>query len=95
MSDSYFTNKEHMIPHRVEKLIRWIPPINGIFKLNFDDYRINNISALEWVIRDFNEVIKMTESRHLGNTSIISVEYMALSDGIVTLKCIDFFKFKN
>ena len=26
----------------VENLIRWIPPINGIFKLNFDGSKIKN-----------------------------------------------------
>ena len=28
------------------------PPINNRFKLNFDGYRVQNISTLGWVIRD-------------------------------------------
>ena len=30
------------------------PLINNKFKLNFDDFRVQNISVLGWVIRDYN-----------------------------------------
>ena len=73
IGDSYLNNERHNVPYRVEKLIRWIPPINGILKLNFNGSRINNISTLRWVIKDSNESIKMTGNRHLGiNASIIN-----------------------
>ena len=49
----------------------WIPPINEIFKLNFNGLRINNISVSGWVIRDSNGIIKVAGSSHLGNASII------------------------
>ena len=35
------------------------------------------------VIRDANGIIKMVESRHLANASIITIEYVALSDGVL------------
>ena len=57
MSDSYLNNEGCNIPRRVEKWIRWVPPINGRFKLNFDGSKINNISDSRWVIRDTNGTI--------------------------------------
>ena len=36
MSDAYPSNKGRNVPRRVKKWIKWILPINGIFKLNFD-----------------------------------------------------------
>ena len=55
------------VPWVVEKLIRWIPLINGIFKLNFDGSRIKIKITSEWFIRDSNGIIKMATSRHMGN----------------------------
>ena len=43
----------------VEKLIQWIPPINGRFKLNFDGSKVESKCASGWVIRDSNGIIKM------------------------------------
>lgn len=51
----------------VENLIRWIPPINGRFKLNFDRLKIKNKSVSGWAIRDSNGTIKMTPNRHISN----------------------------
>ena len=51
---TYINNKGCNGPRKVENGIRWIPRINGRLKLNFDGSRINNISALGWVIRDSN-----------------------------------------
>ena len=82
------------ISHRVEKWIRWIPPINGRFKLKFDGSRINNISASGWVIRDTNETIKMVESRYLDNASIINTECVALRDGVLAAILNGFFNLK-
>ena len=45
ISNSCLSNERCNISRRVEKWIRWIPQINGMFKLNFDGSRINNISA--------------------------------------------------
>ena len=67
MNGSCFDSEGCNIPRRVEKWIKWIPPINGRFKLKFDGSQINNISDSGWVIRDTNETIKMVGSRHLGN----------------------------
>ena len=36
----------------------------------------NNINASNWVIRDANNVIMMARREHLGNTSVITVEYV-------------------
>ena len=83
INDTYLSNDEHFVPRKVEKWIRWIPPINGRFKLNFDGSRINNITASSWVIRDSNGTIKIAGSRHLGNASIIIVECVALRDGVL------------
>ena len=44
---------------------------------------INNISISGWVIRDSIGIIKMTESRHLGNVSILTAECVALRDGVL------------
>ena len=62
------------------KWIHWIPPINNKFKLNFDGSRVQNISALRWVIRDSNDIIKLAACRHIGNSSIIVVECVILRD---------------
>ena len=45
-----------------EKLINWIPLINKIFKLNFDDSRIKNKNTSRWVIKSSNNTIKMIAS---------------------------------
>ena len=57
ISDTYLSNKGHFVPCKVEKWIRWIPTINGRFKLKFDGSRFNNINASGWVIRNSNETI--------------------------------------
>ena len=74
----------------VEKWIFWIPPINERSKLNFDDSKIQNRSASGWVIRDSNGIIKMDANRHLGNTSIIITECIAIRDGVLATKNNDF-----
>ena len=43
-------------------------------------------SALGWVIRDFNGIIKLSACRHLGKTSIIVTKCMTLRDGILAAK---------
>lgn len=55
----------------IEKWICWIPPINKIFKLNFNDSKIQNENILKWVIRDSNHAVKMVASRHISNALII------------------------
>ena len=75
MSDTYHSNEAHNVPRKVEK---WIPLINERFKLNFNGSRNNNISALGWVIRDSNGIIKVVGSRHLGSASIITTECVVL-----------------
>ena len=35
ISDDYLTNEGRNVPRKVERWIRWIPPINERFKLNF------------------------------------------------------------
>ena len=91
MNESCFDSEECDITQRVEKWIRWISPINGRFKLNFDGSRINNISASGWVIRDTNETIKMAGSKHLGNASIIIVKCETLRDEILDARLNSFF----
>ena len=70
----------------MEKWICWIPPINNSFKLNFDGFRVQNISALGWVVRDYNGIIKMVACRHIGNSSIIVAECMTLRDDMLVAK---------
>ena len=60
--------------------------MNGRFKLNFDGSRVESKSASGWVIRDSNGIIKMAACRHLGNTSIILAECLALRDDILAAK---------
>ena len=83
MNEFCFNSEGSNIPCIVEKWIRWIHQINGIFKLNFDGSMINNINASGWVIRDTNGFIKMTGSIHLDNASIITVECVALRYGVL------------
>ena len=40
ISDTYLNNERCNVPCKVEKWIRWIPHINGIFKLNFNFLKI-------------------------------------------------------
>ena len=70
------------VPQIVEEWIRWISPINGKFKLNFNGLNIENKSISIWVIRDSNNTIKMVVSRHISYTSII----MVLRDDMLTVK---------
>ena len=58
LTKSYLHNEGHIVPSMVEKLIRWTPPINGRFKLNFDGSRVQNRSAL-----DSNGTFKMAANR--------------------------------
>ena len=58
--------------------------INIRFKLNFDGYRVQNISVLGWVILDSNGFIKMAACRYIGNSSIIIVECMTLRDSMLS-----------
>ena len=81
--DPDLQNEGHNVSRMMEKWICWIPPINNRLKLNFDGSRVQNISALGWVIRDSNGIIKMAASRHIGNSSIIVVECMVLRDGML------------
>ena len=67
ISNAYPSNEGCNVPRRVENWIRWIPPINGRFKLNFDGSKINNISALGWVIKNSYRIIMVAGSRHLSN----------------------------
>ena len=90
MNDIYLNNERHIVLRKVEKLIRWIPLINKILKLNFDDSRINYFSASSWVIRDSNRIIKLTGIRYLGNASIIITECVVLRDGVLTVIYNDF-----
>ena len=45
-----------------------------------------NKSASECVIRDFNNIIKMTTSKHRDNVLIIITEYMTLIYDMLTIK---------
>ena len=54
--------------------------------MNFDGSRVESKSASGWVIRDSNGIIKMAACRHLGNTSIILAECLALRDDILAAK---------
>ena len=64
----------------------WIPPLNGNFKLNFDSPRVENRSVWGWVIGDFNSIIKMVVSRHMGNALIIVAKYMDFRDNMLAAK---------
>ena len=68
------------------KWIHWIPPIYDRFKLNFDGLGINDTSALGWVIKDSNGIIKMAGCRHLGKSSIIIIECITLRYEILAAK---------
>ena len=54
--------------------------------MNFDGSTIKNISALHWVIRDSNGIIKMVACRHISNSLIIIVECLTLRDGMLVVK---------
>ena len=82
LTESYLHNEGHIVPSMIEKWIRWTPRINGRFKLNFDGSRVQNRSALGWVIIDSNGTFKMAANRPLVNALIIIVECMASRDGV-------------
>ena len=65
-------------------------PISNRFKLNFDGYRVQNISVLGWVIRDSSGIIKIAARRHIVNSSIFVAECMILRDGMLATKIKDF-----
>ena len=60
--------------------------INDKFKLNFEGSKVQNKSALGWIIRDSNDIIRMTTCRHVANASIIMDECMTLRDEILPAK---------
>ena len=70
----------------MEKWVHWIPSIYDRFKLNFDGLRINDTSALGWVIRNSNGIIKMVGCKHLGKSSIIIIECITLRYEILAAK---------
>ena len=81
--DSQLQNEGCFVPQVVAKWIRWIPPINGNFKLNLDGSRVENRSASGWVIRNSNCIIKMATSRHMSNASIIIAKCMTFRDSVL------------
>lgn len=48
--------------------------------------RIENKRTSGYVIRDFNDTIKMAASRYISNTSIIIVKYMTLRNYMLVVK---------
>ena len=64
--------------------------IQNCINLNFDGSRIESKSASRWIIRDSNDIIKMSACRYLSKVSIIITEYM-------TFRCQEqwFFKLRN
>ena len=84
--DSYLLNEGCCVIRRVEKWVGWIPPINDRFKLNFDGSKVRNNSAIGWVIRDSNGILKNVTCKYIDNSSIIIIECMTLRDYILTVK---------
>ena len=84
--DLQLQNEGRFVPWVVKKLIHWIPPISGNFKLNFNGSKEENRSAWGWVIRDSNGIIKITTSKHMGNASIIIVACITFRDGVLATK---------
>lgn len=56
--DSFIQNEGRSVLRVVEKWIRWIPPIDEIFKLNFDELKMGNKSASRGVINALMELLK-------------------------------------
>ena len=78
--DTYHLNEGRNVTQQVEKWIRWIPPINGKLKSNFDGSTVQNNNALGRVIRDSNDIIKMVLCRYMRNSSIIVIKCITLRD---------------
>ena len=49
--DPQLQNEGRFVPRVLEKWICWIPPTSGNFKLNFDGLRVENISALDELLK--------------------------------------------
>ena len=92
---SYLLNEGRCVTRWVEKWIRWIPLINGRFKLNIGGSRVQNNSVVGWVIRDCNGILKMVACKHIGNSSIIITKCMTLRDSILTPKNKAYFGFRD
>lgn len=56
--DSFIQNEGRSVLRVVEKWIRWIPPIDEKFKLNFDELKMGNKSASRGVINALMELLK-------------------------------------
>ncbi|KAB2613285.1 hypothetical protein D8674_035601 [Pyrus ussuriensis x Pyrus communis] len=65
-----------------EKLIRWIPSGDDVFKLNFDGSVKNNGAAGGFVIQDECGDPVLAGARSLGEVSINVVECLALRDAL-------------
>ena len=84
--DTLYLNEGRNVTRQVEIWICWIPPINDKFKLNFGGSKVQNKSALGWIIKDSNDIIKMVSCRHVANTLIIVAKCIALRDEILATK---------
>ena len=51
--------------------------------LDFDGFRIKDVSVSGWVIKDSNGIVKMNGNKHLSNALIIIAEYITMRDDVL------------
>ena len=51
--------------------------------LDFDGFRIKDVSVSGWVIKDSNGIVKMNGNKHLSNALIIIAECITMRDDVL------------
>ena len=64
------------------QIIRWIPPPDGVLKLNFDGRLLIAGAAAGYILRDASGRLIIAATRFLHDVSILVAEAVALRDGL-------------
>ncbi|XP_056695811.1 uncharacterized protein [Spinacia oleracea] len=71
-----------IITHNPPVLVRWYPPPQGTFKLNFDGSCNSSSAAVGFIIRDNNGTVISIRTYNLGITQAFMAEACALHKGL-------------
>lgn len=81
-------NKRWVVPTKNQaRVIRWIPPADDVFELNFEGSVKNNGAAGGFVIRNDCGDPVLAGARNLGEVSINVAECLALRDALWMARC--------
>ncbi|PRQ36636.1 putative ribonuclease H-like domain-containing protein [Rosa chinensis] len=78
-------NPTHMkCPVGNYRLIRWLPPLENKFELNFDgSVKHDGMAVAGFVIRNHSGSPVVAGTRKIGSTAVLVAEYTVLKDGLL------------